>query len=588
MAWPAHRNVSNVRPTASGLNASISGATGNLHTPARTTSSAYGSPSALRVEEDSVVLQLGSRYLRAGFAGDALPKAVIDFGPEEQRRAGDFRQWQVRHDLNWRLRRRGHAGGRFHELWNMDLRTVDLSLVCDKIERAVRKAFTKYLLIDSRPRKLILALPTTLPLPLVSTILDALFHTFQPPTISILSEAMLSTAAAGLRSALVVDIGWAETVVTGVYEYREVLTHRSVRASKLLNEEVLRMIVRALDTSTASNREELKATLEPPSRDVEHLWDVVSFEECEEVMQRMAWCRPVETFEDAMATEGLPSVQEEEEVETGLKRVNNTNAGHVDEVVEIPLLSTKSTEKLEVPISTLSEPCEIAYFADGNEGIKWDDEELPLPHLIYQTLLRLPVDVRSICMSRIIFTGGGSNIPGLRSRIIAELKSLIQKRGWDAVSGRAVEQVKNHTQLRAKRSREVTAAPVEAFDDKTGSTSMSRNDTNVPCNAAVDTQEADPIEEQFRQGGKSGSNSNVQGALRAVFSMGAWSGASLLSHLKVPAVSLVEREQWLQHGAAGASKQNEVTMICTRQSIGPGGLRAGAGDRTSWTLGSWG
>ena len=136
---PAHRSVSNIRP----LPTVNQGYPGNPQTPLRTIPSSYGSPSALRAEEDCVIIELGSRYLRAGFAGDALPKAVVGFGPEEQRRAGDFRKWNVGHDKDWRKRMPGKEWGGGYELWKLDLRIVDLRLVGDRIERAVREASTR-------------------------------------------------------------------------------------------------------------------------------------------------------------------------------------------------------------------------------------------------------------------------------------------------------------------------------------------------------------------------------------------------------------------------------------------------------------
>jgi len=81
---PAHRSVANIRSPAS----ANPGAPTSPHTPLRNISSTFGSPSALRAEEDVVILEFGSRYLRAGFAGDAVPKAVIDFGPEELQAMG--------------------------------------------------------------------------------------------------------------------------------------------------------------------------------------------------------------------------------------------------------------------------------------------------------------------------------------------------------------------------------------------------------------------------------------------------------------------------------------------------------------------
>ena len=136
---PAHRSVSNIRPTPS-INP---GTPASPHTPLRTISSTFGSPSALRAEEDCVIIELGSRYLRAGFAGDAVPKAVIDFGPEKRRRAGDYRKWETDYDKTWRKRIKEREWGEAHELWRLDLRGLDLGLIGDKIERAMREAFTK-------------------------------------------------------------------------------------------------------------------------------------------------------------------------------------------------------------------------------------------------------------------------------------------------------------------------------------------------------------------------------------------------------------------------------------------------------------
>jgi hypothetical protein len=109
----------------------------------RTISSTFGSPSAVRAEEDCVIIELGSRYLRAGFAGDAIARAAVDFCPGGQRRIGDYRMWEVGYDKEWRKRVRGKEWGDGYELWKPDLRDVDLGLVGDKLDRTVRVALTK-------------------------------------------------------------------------------------------------------------------------------------------------------------------------------------------------------------------------------------------------------------------------------------------------------------------------------------------------------------------------------------------------------------------------------------------------------------
>lgn len=149
-----HRAVSTIRggaTTGSSINAPASGAGGggggdNPRTPLSRSSmpppvapGSFGSPSSLRAEDEVLVLELGSRRLRVGFAGDAAPKAAVGFGPEQARRAGDFRRWEVGRVDDWRRR----AWGGEHELWRADVRGLDLGLVGDRMERALREAFSR-------------------------------------------------------------------------------------------------------------------------------------------------------------------------------------------------------------------------------------------------------------------------------------------------------------------------------------------------------------------------------------------------------------------------------------------------------------
>lgn len=63
--------------------------------------------------------------------------------------------------------------------------------------------------------------------------------------------------------------------------------------------------------------------------------------------------------------------------------------------------------------------------------------------------------------------------------------------------------------------------------------------------------------------------------------------------LKIPPVSIIERETWTAQGLGGAKRVGDMDFtgvgVGKRQSMGPaGGLgRGGAGDRSSWTLGSF-
>lgn len=172
MATPTlpHRTVSSIRAGTQGQGALPAAAAAPVtpHTPISSShrqsipSIAFGSPSSLRAEDDLVVVELGTRRLRVGFAGDAAPKKVAAFGPEQQRRVGDFRAWnppapQVSAAASssggggggdgdgWRSRSAGgRAWGFDHELWRLDVRGLDLGLVGDRLERELRDALTKY------------------------------------------------------------------------------------------------------------------------------------------------------------------------------------------------------------------------------------------------------------------------------------------------------------------------------------------------------------------------------------------------------------------------------------------------------------
>jgi hypothetical protein len=140
-----HRTVSSIRTgtTHSPSGHGQSGPT-SPRTPSRTVNSAFGSPSALRSEDEIIVVEFGARAIRAGFAGDPTPKAVLPLGPEHTRRVGDHRAWRIGHqDARIPRTNQGSDWAQDYELWRYDLREVDLGLVEDKLDRALREVFTK-------------------------------------------------------------------------------------------------------------------------------------------------------------------------------------------------------------------------------------------------------------------------------------------------------------------------------------------------------------------------------------------------------------------------------------------------------------
>lgn len=512
--------------------------------------SPFSPDSSLRAPSDCLVFELGARYLRAGLGGEAQPRALVDFSPDTQRIAGDFSQHLPSHALSppCPVRASPEQWGRTHELWRMHLQGVDIGLVGDRVERAVRTALNEHVLaLDGGARRsFAVVVDSLLPRPLLAAMLDVLFGVRPAPmSVVLFSAPMLCAVAAGLRSALVVDIGWAETRITAVYEYRQVLQRRSVRGMKMLGWAMHSMLAAAAAPSSAN----------------------VSFEETEAVVSRFAHCRP--------ATSGP------------------TPPDH-DQNITIPLASGTPPATLTLPFSHFTRPTTTTFLSPTSPSS--DDHNASLPALIYSTLLHLSLDQRAALLPRIILTGGGASIPGLRARLLAEVAALIAARAWDPVHSYGSARAP----LQHRRATASAAAAAAAAGTTTATSSPTHEprtaeppDCPVPAHARAPSP--DPILADIHartaaaaappgprtslstllaraagagsavpagaaaaadddDGPSSPSSASAaplaatKPQLRCVRSQGAWAGASLLAALGVQgsAEVTVTREQWMR------------------------------------------
>lgn len=551
------------------------------HTPhQRTISSTFSSPSiSYRAEEEALIFELGTRHLSVGFTGESHPRCKLGFGPEESRRVGDYRRWLPGYDERPRRKQPVESWGNDYELWQMDVRGSDLGIIEDKIERAVREAFTKYLLLDSKSRRLRVILPSIMPHQLLSTVLNTLFNSFQPPSITLLSPPILSTVAAGCRSGLVVDIGWRETIITSVYDYREVHQVRTTRAMRMLTLEMAKLLERY---EKGTKKEESMATGKGPRvmqimEDESPPFLSVGLDQAEEVTTRMAWCKSrtnadgTSTPENNSDKRGLERVNEEQPNES-----TSTTVTTEDPLVSLPSPSSPH-HSISIPFSQLAQPAETALLATSQRRHDLDDHEQPLHTLIYKSLLSLPPDVRSVCMSRIIFTGGGSNIPGLKSRLLSELSAMVQERGWDVVEGKAADERRRRLkEISNNRRQQATSTAGEGILKEEPAAKLA---SSMP-------QDANFVDEKLQREREKESKPTVSGVIRSVETLGAWAGGSLLANLRIRGVVEIERDSFLQHGLAGARKEVE-THITQQKGFGAGMARGGMADRSAWTLGAW-
>lgn len=411
-------------------------------------------------------------------------------------------------------------------------------------------------------------LDSGVPLPILSTVLNLLFKGFQTPIISLMSTATMSIVAAGVRSGLVIDMGWAETVVTSVYEYREVKCTRSVRGGRYLNRELYKLL-RKIVTDKEEDEEGKRA---------------VSFAECEDIMCRLMWCRPLADKstqkQPQRQSQQLDTVEEQDESEAEPERPEHSRH---KSVASIPLRSTDPPRTIELSFDKIADVCDDTFFDPSVAPTTFDDEDYPVHLLIYRHLLQLPMDVRAVCMPRIIFTGGCSSILGIKERIMDEVTGIVKRKGWANVSGKHVEESRNSqfSDRRASIARSVSSTA-------TASDLGEEQESSRPSSIATQSDVGDPIEAKVAR--HRPQLTQMQGEFRTLHSLGPWAGASLVSQLKIPAMATVDRELWLQQGVYGASRPNEIDVKAQqRQSMGAGGfIRGSGGHHTNWTLGTWG
>jgi hypothetical protein len=280
-----------------------------------------------------------------------------------------------------------------------------------------------------------------------------------------------------------VEVGWEETTITAVGEHKIVAERRTVKGGKLLAREMASLL------QTAGGGENID----------------VAF--TENVLRRMAWCKPRKIGDDHQPE---------------------------DATMNIPPPNDTSPD-LSIQFSQLAQPAETTFFQPLT-----DDHDLPLPELMFNTLLALPVDLRALCMSRIVLTGPHSKIPGLKTRLLAELSQLIEKRGWDVVEsyGKAAKPLPQRLLERV-----ANAPPVTSTDANGG----------IPISERPHDDLADRLSQQVLHSTAKDKEKVVKGVVRGVETLGAWSGASLMASLRVKGKGEVEREEFLRDSALALS-----------------------------------
>lgn len=354
--------------------------------------------------DNIVVLEIGNRFVRAGLAGHASPSCVIpvEFG---WRRVATVTNDPVYHSL-WTLRELSECTTHTSDASDQTdpympdwYHTQPLKRIEVVLETMLKHAFSQELLLDPRQQRVAVPENPLWPEALRAVIAKVLLKHLHVSSLVFLPSPVLDLISAGLRSGIVVDLGWEESFVYPVYDLRLLMTESraTVRGSKLLHSNVKKVLTDLNETN-----------------------EEISFETVERVVSSALYAGA-----DGRRMMGIPLVPKM--VVPGMA----TGEGSSKEA-ETRRLELGGDDAIEIPNNKLQKAVSNTFFGVNEYGN--DDDEQDLARLVSDVIFNLSMDVRGATQSTIVFVGGASAIPGLQSKVLQEIRRLLRKKDIAAAS----------------------------------------------------------------------------------------------------------------------------------------------------------
>uniref|UniRef100_A0A0N5A890 Actin-related protein 10 n=1 Tax=Syphacia muris TaxID=451379 RepID=A0A0N5A890_9BILA len=318
----------------------------------------------------ALVIEIGSQFTKIGCAGEHLPQAVI--------------RSEVRSD--------------FGEVSPVFDRSKTSTEQYHAIIYFFKQIFFRHLLITPKDRRFVIVESVLTPTAKRNLIAKALFEVFEASSVLFAPSHLLATFPFGAKNALVIDVGYNETVVLPVLEGVTVLNHYEVSSvgARSLEKRALNLLLKygkilSVDNCYRDLTDEDAAIL-------------LKGRTIEDIVVR---CCFVTTLERAR------KLVSKEATGTG---VVSCGADCIDDVVEVRL--PFGNEILIVPGCVRELTAEILF--------EYNPDDKSLPQLILDCVYRCPIDSRKVLLESLILTGGPARIPGFYARLKDELKDMVK------------------------------------------------------------------------------------------------------------------------------------------------------------------
>lgn len=435
-------------------------------------SSGGGSGVARPVTVDNiVVLEIGNRRVKAGFAGDAAPRCIVpaEFGWQRVARTPSLYFGGGPRSSESSSKEETEESI-YHNLWNLrDMADHEETLAASSTEstssastenlkdpwyksRPLKRfetvlevilvhIFSMELLVDPRQQRVAIVENPMWPSTLRESIAKVCLKHLHVGSIVFLESPVLDLIAAGLRSGIVVDVGWEETTVYAVYDLRVLLmnTKTSTRGSKMLH----KAVGQVLEKLVQEQYPHVAGKLRIPFSAVEAVVTKALYTTGELGGTRMRSSIPM------MVIPSMPGSTPTPDSPRSNTFGSNEPSSHQLDITDLvrkldstasqstPLSPTTPRFLLEIPNQRL-QTCVTRTFLHQTSSTATDntdddddddDDELDLPRMISQVILSLSMDIRGASQSTIIFVGSAATgTPGLPSKVLQETRARLRKR----------------------------------------------------------------------------------------------------------------------------------------------------------------
>ncbi|KAH8083010.1 actin-domain-containing protein [Filobasidium floriforme] len=321
-----------------------------------------------------------------------------------------------------------------------------LNVIRARLIKVLRDVYYKYLLTESRSRRVIVVENPFLPDPIKRIIGEVLLDNLQVRSVSFTPAPILALMAVGRTTGLVLDVGYRESTVVPVFQGRilhEYITSTGIAGKAFLDR--LRLLVerygRGSNAGTRSGSDEVEGEVEGKvSRHARGGNEQkISIELLEEIRSRGCFIHPEPVTPLRSPTEikttssfklHPTSSSEDDLAETLRQAYSHTSDPNTRATVFVDENSGNVTGRFNsstqwvVPGWVRERTGEV--FFELGEG----DKGCSLQEVLAGCLVKLPIDLRRTMIGNILLTGGGgAGLPGFTRRLRTSLCRLIEIEG---------------------------------------------------------------------------------------------------------------------------------------------------------------